>query len=556
MSDLIELVLYFLYAIAMIPIFFISGFLTSLLFKRLDSLGKITISFFFSTLWILIIVIAYHYAGFSASPFILIPYCLLSLFLFLIVRKELIRFRIDKEIRIIIVLFVIFFLIKITAQIFIKYYPAGADYIGHYKTVLFFLEPEWKLPDSYVNPEIQIYLPYRNPGFYMLLSFFLSIFGSSFWVCQLAATLVNTVFIFPAYCIAKHIFNKKIALLTIIFVSIIPFVETSIYMHSKMAVAYFIFLFFYLFVTKKASPYLLGSIAGLGFMIHQSALVFVIAVAVPYLFEIIKKRSRSEFLSAIKMALAFSIVLLPWLGINYMKYGTLFTSEYDFFPLYTTNYGSGSYTLSELWENFKNTSSLYIVGARVINTVTFVTPIILIFKIVALFFPFTLITGKTNPPLPVNFASGRDLPWAYHYYHTLPGILTMFMFIFVAMGFFKLWKYNKKLFYFVFIPIVLTILWFGWVVLAVLRSGIPEIVPILVMVGFWEICKRKNSKKIIKLIFILAFVELAIFSLFYSWHIASAEQIALERKDNPKYKYNINEYEKLFSAYKLFGLNK
>jgi len=552
-----EIIAYFLSAIAMMLIFFIPGFLSSLFFRRLDSVEKITVSFFFSVSWIIIIFIAYHYAGFEASPAVLIPLSVLSLILFVFVRKQVFGFRMSKEVKLLLLLFFIIFMAKITAQIFIKYYPAGSDYVGHYKTALYFLGNEWKLPDSYINPDNpEVYIPYRTPGFYMPISFFMSIFGSSFWVCQIAATLLNTVFIFPTYCIAKKFFSKKIALLTIVFLTIIPFVETSLYIHAKMLVAYFAFLMFYLFTARKLSPFIIGSVAGLGLMIHQSFFIFVLAMATPYLFDLVKKRSKSELIFALKIAFAFSLVILPWFAINYLKYGTPLSSDYAYFPLYTTNYGAGNYSPLELWDNFKKTSPLYIVGARVINTVTFATPAILVSKIAALFFPFTLDTGKTNPPVPVNFASGRDLPWAYHYYHSLPGILTMLMYVFAVIGFIKLWGYNKKLFYFVLIPIIFTIIWYGWVVLVIIRSGVPEVIPIFVIIGFWEISKRKDREKMVKLVFLLAIIELVIFSIFFSWHIGIAEQIAIERKGDPKYLVDIDQLEKLFSAYKLFKVQE
>jgi len=549
-------IMYFVYAIAMAFIYFVPGFLVSLFFKKLNLIEKITISFFFSTLLLIIILIAYHYAGFASSPLILIPYLIVTLVLFFFARKQFFNLKFDREAKLLLILFFIIFIAKVATQIFIKYYPAGTDYVGHYKTVLFFLGEDWKLPESFINME-GIYLPYRTPGFYMLLSFFLYIFGNSFWVCQLAATLVNTVFILPAYCIARHVFNKKIALLTILFVSMIPFVETSLYMHAKMLVAYFSFLLFYIFITKKVSPYLIGAVAGMGLMIHQSSFIFILAIAVPYFFEFIKKRSMSEFKNIIKIAIAFLLVVAPWFIITYLRYGSVLSSSYNYFPIYTTNYGTGKDTPEEIWANFKKTSPLYIVGARVVNTITFATPIILVFKIIGLFFPLTLITGKTNPPLPVNFASNTDLPWAYYYYHSLSGILTMLMFVFAAIGFLKLWRYNKRLFYFVFIPVVFTIIWYGWVILAVLRSGVPEIVPILVMVGFWEIFKRKNYNKILKLVFALAIIELIVFAIFYSWHIDVAEQIAKDRECNPKYPESdvtIKKLEQLQSAYKLFGI--
>jgi len=549
-------IMYFLSAAAMMVLYFVPGFLTSLFFKKYSLLEKIALSFFFSTAWLIILVAVCHYAGFSASPYILVPYALLVAVLFLATRKHLPALKIEREIKVLLLLFAIIFVAKITAQIFIKYYPAGSDYVGHYKTVLLFLQRDWTLPDTNLPTYTETYLPYRTPGFYMLLSFFLSIFGSSFWVCQVSATLVNTVFLFPTYLIAKQVFSKKIALLTVIFLAIIPFVETSLYMHAKMLVAYFSFLMFYLFITKKSSPYLIGAVAGLGIMIHQSSMIFILALAVPYLFDIIKKKSKQDLLFAVKMVIAFAAVIAPWFLITYLKYGTLASSGYNNFPIYTTNYGTTENKPEQLWEHFKKTSPLYIIGARVVNTVTFITPAILISKIIALFVPFTLNTGKTNPPVPINFASNRDLPWAYHYYHSLPGILTMLMFVFAMIGFAKLWKRNKKLFYFVLIPVVFTIIWYGWVVMAVLRSGVPEIVPILVMVGFWAISKRKDREKLVKLVFILAIIELVVFSYFMYLHIQTTEEIAIERRGNPDYAVDIDVFEGLFSAYKLFKVQE
>jgi 4-amino-4-deoxy-L-arabinose transferase-like glycosyltransferase len=387
----------------------------------------------------------------------------------------------------------------------------------------------------------------------MLLGFFMAIFGKEFWVCQLANIVVNTVFIFPTYCLAKILFNKKIALMTIIFLQMIVFVEISLYIIAKMVVAYFLLTMLYLFITKKGSEFAFGLLAGLGYLIHQLSLIFAVSIFLPYFIENLRKRDTKKIISIVKIAIIFLLVISPWFAINFIKYGTISTSDYNNFPFYTNSYhpyGEGR-PFSQILENFKKTSLSEIISARVINFVGVTTPAILILKIVSKFTPIIVSTYKVT-----NFA--MDVAWHKYYLESLPGNITILIYIFSIIGFFKMYKYNKTIFYFILIPLIFFVLYYGWVVICIVKSGLPPATILLVMIGFWEVSKRKNAGKWIKLIFVLAVIEFIIFWIAYSQDIAFAEEIARTGGKNlstePLNKPTpIEEYEKLFSAYKLFS---
>jgi len=525
-------------------LFFLPGILITPFFKKFNQLEKLSISFFFSILIILLIGALFFTFGIVWSQLLFFPYLLaVSIFLFLN-RKMIKNIRVNKEVKVLLIIFFLAFFYKIILQIFIKYYPMASDWVGHYKTSLFLLEKE---PTLQKSVDEHLYLPYRAPGFYMIISFFLAIFGKDFWVAQLANTLINTIFIFPTYLLGKGLFNKRIALLTVIFLQVIPFIEVSMIIIAKMVTAYFCLLFFYLLLVKRTSGYMLGLVAGIAFLIHQYSLVYVgVALLISLLSN--PKRNVRMFIQVIVI---FAIVISPWLLLNYRTFGTVSTSDYINFPLYV-NYDKQleeKYTTAQLWEGFKKTPITYTIGVRAINLVNAITPSVLIFKIASQFTPIIIHTHEIT-----NF---NNVPWAYHYYHSIPGNLTFLLYFFSIIGFIKLWKKNRVLFYFILLPIIFFDLWFGWVILTLVRSGLPVIVPLLIMVGFWEVSKRKNADKWIKLIFILGLVELFIFSVFYSWHIQIAERLAIENENLPYKEFRgISAYESLFSAYKLFHSNK
>jgi cell division septal protein FtsQ len=96
--------------------------------------------------------------------------------------------------------------------------------------------------------------------------------------------------------------------------------------------------------------------------------------------------------------------------------------------------------------------------------------------------------------------------------------------------------------------------------MAALRSGLAATVPVMVMLGIWEISKIKSSDKWLKLVLVFVIIEFIISWVFYSWGIDFIEKIATTGGKNLSNKpltevVSIAKYEELFSAYKFFGLH-
>lgn len=515
---------YILYSILTFFFFTLPGFLfvnLNFIKKRFDKLERIVILPVFSVLFFTFIGLVIHFIGLNFTTItLLLPtvfFCAVLLFFS--------KIEFSKEVKFFIALFFLQFILKIILQIFIPLFPMGGDWIGHYYESLDFLKPVWTLT---------IDLADRAPLYNLVSAIFLGIFGKDYWVMQIISSLLNSLFLIPTFLIAKKIFNKKVALLSFLFLSITPFaVETSLYTYPKNFAAFFILVFYYLIFTKRIANPLLGISAGLAYLAHPYSLLFTGSGILILLF-----KKQFQFNSFLKFIFLASLIVLPWLLWNFAEFGTI-PSMFKYYPFAVNGYQNlHNESFQQVWSEFISKPLWYIVFIRIVNAAISLTPIFLLTRIASVFMPVTIQIYKT-----VSFS---NLPWIYHHLQTIFGALTTLLFIFASIEFVRLFK-NKKYRYFtwfVILPFLFSLVYMGWIEFTAHLIYQP-LIPLLVMIGFFGVSKMKNSDKWVKLVFIFAIIESIIFIYWFSLAMEYYKQIAINLGTT-------GEYENLYTAYKLF----
>jgi 4-amino-4-deoxy-L-arabinose transferase-like glycosyltransferase len=415
-------------------------------------------------------------------------------------------------------------------MIFIQFYPLGGDWMWHFDYSKVFLSKDWILSGDKTD---------RTPFYNFIIAYFLPIFGDNFWVAQIINSLISSIFLIPSYLIAKKLFSVKIAWLTLFLLLVSPFMlEVSIYVWSKNLAAFFILACYY-FVFKRQINIWFGLSAALSFMTHYYALLYLSPLII---FILVKKNDfkwgRWGLVSAI---LPLAILISIWFAYGYIIFNNPAPTMFKYYPILVR----GSETLkgkteTQIWKEFWSVPFYYHLYVRVVNFSIVSIPLMVVaFQLISAFSPLNVqLTNKI-----VNFSL---LYPTFHYMQTFAGALTLILYFFFLVGFVKLLREKKQrdLLYLISIPFLLALVEFGWIC-PIAGPTIEPLIPFFVMIGFWEISKRKNSGKWIKLIFVFALVELAIFFYLYTWHIEITKQIAIDRG-------SIGVFNSYITAYRIF----
>jgi len=489
---------YILASIFVPVLFMIPGLFITLFLKRKSCLEMIAISLFlsFTILGVFSILLKITGIGFSFSATFFFILLFLSLLLIKL-KKGKIAFNLDKTARTVILIFLIGYFVKIALQIFIPFYPLGGDWFENYNKSLVFFSSDWKFEN-------------RPPLFNCLIAFVMSIFGKDLWVVQIVAVFLNSIFIFPFFLLAKKFCDEGTAILSTVFVGINPLlIENALYIWPKNFVGFFVLLFFYLILEKKKDWFLLGGIAGMSLLTHQLS-IFYILTGFIILYSFYKTKiffSKWFWL----MVLTILVFIAPWI-----MYTTIFNPNpshavFLYYPFAVEGYEKVlNATFPEVWKAFSAKPLYYVIGVRIVNLVNTLFPVIPILKIVNLLFPIpTIYLHKI-----VNISS---LPLAYHYFHSIPGNLTLLLSIFVFLGIVKIYrtKRHRVLLIITLLPIIFTDLFYGWIVPGLARQTLQPIIPLLILIGIWYVNSLKYRKCLLILILILTFVEAAIFIYSY-----------------------------------------
>lgn len=503
---------YFIAAILVPLIFTLPGFvlLKLLKIKRKNFVELLSLSTIFSFILYGILGIVYHLSQIKLNIY-LVAIPLLASVIFLLINYGLRRkrIRISKELLIILSIFILLYFVKIVLQIFIPFYPLGSDWLEHYKSSLVFFEKDWTFS-------------IRPPFFNYLLAVPMLIFGKNLWVAQVTTVFVNSLFILPAYLIARKCFNKKIAILSFIFISINPLlIENALYLWPKNLVAFFMLFFFFLILEKRTNWILLGGIAGLSILTHQLSLFYILTG-----FVLLVMFYRLKFFfskNVLLLAITILIFISPWLIHNIIYLGNISHSTFAYYPFAVDGYEKVvNATFSEVWDSFTSKPVYYIVGVRIVNFLNTFFPVIPLLKIFDIFSPIPVIYLH-------KIVDISTLPLSYHYFHSLPGNLTLLLTFFAYIGLFKLYKTkNIQLLMIIILPILLTGLFYGWIVPGLARQTLQPIIPLLILVGIWYVNSLKHRKFWFTAILALIIVESVIFAYSYYDYFISTQMFLNE----------------------------
>lgn len=171
--------------------------------------------------------------------------------------------------------------------------------------------------------------PYQLPGLSIIVSPFVYIFGDNWLSWRFPIVLCGMLFLYFYYKVVEHISNKKIALLTTIILSFSPviFVSSSL-MLRDMPVMAAGFLSLYLYFKQKY--YFSALLIGLSAIIKETAIFFMIFIALWHVFTYIKSGvSKITFNSLTKPIIFLLIVSITFLTSLYIYENAVTVLEYS-----------------------------------------------------------------------------------------------------------------------------------------------------------------------------------------------------------------------------------
>lgn len=96
-----------------------------------------------------------------------------------------------------------------------------------------------------------------------------------YWLFRLVAALLSSIFLLPAYLLARRFFDDKVARLSLLFLSVNVYIIVNIvFTWPKLLMAYFLLTAFY-FVAEQRYYLMSGGLLGLAYLSHPLAALFI-----------------------------------------------------------------------------------------------------------------------------------------------------------------------------------------------------------------------------------------------------------------------------------------
>jgi len=390
----------------------------------------------------------------------------------------------NRETKILLLLFIFQFSLGILLQLFIPYYPIGGDWFSHYQT-----------SSSYLTSGEITFLNGRPPVFNFLSAIYLEIFSDNFWIFQIISVFLSSMIVMPIYLIAK-IFHEKSAVITIVFVILNSFIlQNTIYTWPKNLTAFFVLFFFYFIIKKQSLLSILP--AALALYTNPISLFYIPA---GYIYGYFRKNK-----NLFKSITVLCLIFLPFAMYSVFKTGSGETTPFVLYTIAVNGYERLiTDTPSETFQGFLSKSPHYIIGIRVINAIMTAFPALLSLKFLALFTELPIIHIQKTVVI-------SQVPLLYHFMHSIPGVLSTGVYIFCIIGLYKLFKTNKNMLFLIIAPLIFGIIYWGWIKAGLINDLFHPTVPLLIMVA---VSQMKSKKMIYAALFVML-LEGIIFSYVY-----------------------------------------
>jgi hypothetical protein len=496
----ISLLLYWEYISLILLITLAPGLAVALRIKGLNNLERMAASFGFSFIIAMILIPFFAFKSIFFGRLLFIIVILISLF-YILKNKSEIKF--DQNTNLILLILSLSLISKFFLQTLWEYPVMGGDWFWHTFRIPYAFEMgDWAPPKE------------RPPLFNLLIYSYHNLLGTSlyqYWVSQIISVVINSVYIIPAFLIAKKAFGHWVAKVSALFILVTPFlIFNTLYTWPKNAAMYGIlmmiyFLFFSEYDIKVRYP-LAGFFAGLGFWFHNYA-VFYIAIAVLLL--IYKEKmykgliSRNIFNNFKKLSyflLILLIVLAPYFIWVYSYYGTVSTSKFIYYPFAVKGYDSAlSGNKQELFNTFYSTPLKEIIMIRISNAIVTLTPAAL---------PIN--------PVAISFPTYNSI---FYYSHDYPGALSALMYLLVVLWFIRYLlgktKTDKVIVSFLVLPLLINLVLYGWREWGLVNQILHPTVPLLIMLGINELNKvsQRARTALLYLVFAGALIECSIYAV-------------------------------------------
>gem|GEM_PF-1341009 len=501
MIYLLNLLLYCIYIIVILLISFIPGFAIAGHIKNLSVLEKLSISFGFSYLIIVLITPFFAFKLNFMAQLIFICIMIYSL-LYLIKKRSELKFEINS--RILISLLIIGLVLHFFLQTLWEYPVTGGDWIAHTLFIPYdFNSGNWTLPHD------------RTPFFNLLIFSYHNLLGTSlfqYWISQIISVVANTIFILPAFLIAKNVFNDKVAKISVAFMIITPWlIWQSIYTWPKNLAMYFTLLMVYFMFFKKDSKPLSYGLAGLfgalAFLTHNYTAFYILTALLAFIYVnkihkhppiILQEMFKEKF---IYFFIVIVLTIVPYFLWMYASYGQIVTSRLLYYPFSVNGYVQASYDdPKEIFNTFFNTPISSIIETRISNAIVTLLPVAL---------PIN--------PIATNFPTYHPV---LYYMQDYPGGLSFLMYMLVVIWFsryiFRKINSDAVLVILVLVPFLVTLFIAGWKDWGLLTYALSPTVPILIMFGINELYKIRTSwirNGYAYLMFIVCMIEVVIFGV-------------------------------------------
>lgn len=503
-----DMIFYWLYTGIIFLITFIPGVFLTTRIKKLDNTERLATSFGFSFSILALLALFFPF-GLSLLAQLIFTGVTIASFRYLLKNKS--KLRLDLDARFLILVLIVGLVSKFFLQTLWEYPVMGGDWFWN----------TFSLPYTF---ELGNWMPPRDrtPLFGILIYSYHNLLGTSlyqYWVSQIISVVINSVFILPAYLIAKKAYGDWVAKVSALFMLVTPFlIFNTLYTWPKNAAMYGVlmmiyFLFFCEHDVKLRYP-LAGFFAGLGFWFHNYA-VFYIGIAVLLL--IYKEKMYKGLLSKncfdnLKILsyflIALLLVLAPYFAWTQTYYGTVSTSKFVYYPFAATYALAVEGTPSEILKAFHETPIKELLANRIINAVVTLTPAAL---------PVNPIARSFHTYNPI-----------FYYSHDYPGALSLLMYLAVLTWFLKYVSGKRKtdivLVSFLLIPLFINLILWGWRDWGLVGQILHPTVPILIMLGINEVVSI-NKIKFKSLLTYFMFVGALVEGIIYSKLIADFYKI-------------------------------